>query len=253
MSEAAGERLQKVLAHAGVASRRAAEELIAAGRVSVNGAVVREMGLRVMPRDHVAVDGRPIGRAEKLVHVALNKPTGYVSTARDPEGRPTVMDLVKVPARVYPVGRLDWDTEGLLLLTNDGELAHRLTHPRYGVEKEYHALVEGYPPQSVTRALREGVELEDGWTAPAKVGRLREEDGGLWLAVTIHEGRNRQVRRMLEAVGFPARRLVRVRVGPIHLGQLPFGESRRLERREIDALREMTGLADPLERRERQQ
>jgi 23S rRNA pseudouridine2605 synthase len=206
----------------------------------------------VTPRDLIAVDGRPVGRAEPLVHLALNKPTGYVSTAHDPEGRPTVLDLVSVPARVYPVGRLDWDTEGLLLLTNDGELAHRLTHPRYAVEKEYHALVEGYPPQSVTRALREGVELDDGWTAPAKVGRLREEDGGLWLAITIHEGRNRQVRRMLEAVRFPARRLLRVRVGPIALGGLPFGEARRLDVREVAALRQVTGLADPLERRERQ-
>lgn len=252
MSEAAGERLQKVLAHAGIASRRAAEELIAVGRVAVNGEVVREMGRRVTSRDRIEVDGQPIGRAERLHYLAVNKPSGYISTARDPEGRPTVMELVRVPARVYPIGRLDWDTEGLLLMSNDGELAHRLTHPRYGIEKEYHALIDGYPPQRAVRALREGVELEDGWTAPAKIGRLREEDGGLWLAISIHEGRNRQVRRMIEAVGFAARRLVRVRMGPVRLGRLPPGQVRELARPEVDALREATGLPDPFERSERQ-
>lgn len=252
MSEERGERLQKALAHAGVASRRAAEELIAGGRVAVNGQVVREMGRRVGPDDQITVDGRPVSAAEPLVHLALHKPAGYVSTRHDPEGRPTVVDLIEETARVYPVGRLDWDTEGLLLLTNDGELAHRLTHPRYGIEKEYHAFVAGYPNQAVTQQLRRGVELEDGMTAPAKVRRLDEEGDGLWLSITIHEGRNRQVRRMLEAVGYPARRLVRVRVGPIELGRLPLGWSRPLKAGEVRALRQMTGLADALQRRERQ-
>jgi 23S rRNA pseudouridine2605 synthase len=243
MNEERGERLQKALAHAGVASRRAAEELIAAGRVTVNGEVVREMGRRVLPTDQIAVDGAPVEGPERRVYLALNKPVNYVSTVHDPEGRPTVRSLVDVPERVYPVGRLDWDTEGLLLLTNDGELAHRLTHPRYAVEKEYHALVAGYPNQVVLGQLSRGVELEDGVTAPAQVRRLRQDGDGMWLAITIHEGRNRQVRRMLDAVRYPARRLVRVRIGPIELGRLPVGQWRELTPREVQALQRLTGLA----------
>ncbi|HZR00620.1 MAG TPA: pseudouridine synthase [Chloroflexota bacterium] len=242
MSGESGERLQKALAHAGVASRRAAEALIAAGRVTVNGEVVREMGRRVLPADRIAVDGTPVEGPERHVYLALNKPINYVSTIHDPAGRPTVRSLVDVAERVYPVGRLDWDTEGLLLLTNDGELAHRLTHPRYAVEKEYHALVAGYPNLAVLGRLARGVELEDGVTAPAEVRRLRQGGDGMWLAITLHEGRNRQVRRMLDAVRYPARRLVRVRVGPIELGRLPVGQWRELSAREVEALRRLTGL-----------
>jgi len=236
------ERLQKVLARAGVASRRAAEELIAAGRVRVNGDLVTEMGRRVLPTDRVEVGGRPVAGPAPPAYLALNKPTGYVTTAHDPEDRPTVFDLVRSPARVYPVGRLDWDSEGLLLLTNDGELTHRLTHPRYGVEKEYHALVDGHPNQVTIDRLAAGVPLSDGPTAPALARRLRPTSAGDWVAITIHEGRNRQVRRMLEAVGHPVRRLVRVRVGPIELGALGRGETRELGRDEVVALRRIVGM-----------
>ena len=243
MSEGpSGDRLQKVLAHAGVASRRAAEELIVAGRVAVNGEVVRELGRRVVPTDSIEVDGQPLAGDETRVYLAVNKPMGYVSTARDPEGRPTIVSLVRRKERVYPVGRLDWDTEGLLLLSNDGELTHRLTHPRYGVEKEYHALVGGYPNEAALRRLTGGVHLDDGWTAPAKVQRVRQDAQGIWLAVTLHEGRNRQVRRMLEAVGHPVRQLRRVRFGPVELGDLPSGSTRELEAAEVESLRRATGL-----------
>jgi pseudouridine synthase len=240
--EGQGERLQKVLARAGVASRRAAEELIAAGRVRVNGEVVAEMGRRVRPTDRVEVGGRAVTGPAPPLYLALNKPTGYVTTAHDPEGRPTVFDLVRTPLRVYPVGRLDWDSEGLLLLTNDGELTHRLTHPRYGVEKEYHALVDGHASQLTVDRLASGVRLSDGVTAPARARRLRPTQSGEWIAVTIHEGRNRQVRRMLEAVGHPVRRLIRVRVGPIELGALGRGEARELAREEVAALQRLVGL-----------
>jgi pseudouridine synthase len=243
--DGSGDRLQKVLAHAGVASRRAAEQLIQAGRVSVNGEVVVELGRRVTTADRVEVDGQPIKPSERLVYLALNKPLGHVSTARDPEGRPTVLDLVRRPERLYPVGRLDWDSEGLLLLSNDGALTHRLTHPRYGVEKEYHALVDGYPSGAALQALAEGVRLEDGLSAPADVRRLRQDKLGVWLAITIHEGRNRQVRRMLEAVGHPAKRLIRVRVGPIELGGLPSGRSRDLLPGEVAALRRVALITPP--------
>jgi 23S rRNA pseudouridine2605 synthase len=237
-----GERLQKVLAHAGVASRRAAEELIADGRVAVNGEVVRELGRRVTPGDRIAVDGQPLAGAERRLYLAVNKPIGYVSTAQDPEGRPTIVSLVRREERVYPVGRLDWDTEGLLLLSNDGALTHRLTHPRYGVEKEYHALVAGYPSIATLRHLAEGIRLDDGVTAPAQVRRLRQDGQGMWLAITLHEGRNRQVRRMLEAVRHPVKHLRRVRVGPVELGDLPTGHSRDLNAAELAALRRAGGL-----------
>lgn len=241
MSEERGERLQKLLAHAGVASRRGAEELILAGRVAVNGTVVRELGRRVSPADRIDLDGRPLRPTERLVYLALNKPPGFVSTARDPEGRPTVLQLVRRAERVYPVGRLDWDTEGLLLLTNDGALTNRLTHPRYGVEKEYHALVAGYPDEEALAQLAEGVELDDGQTEPAGVRRLRQTREGVWIAVTIHEGRNRQVRRMFSVVGHPVRRLIRARVGPVELGGLPSGQVRELLPREVNELRRASG------------
>ena len=235
-----GDRLQKVLAHAGIASRRAAEDLIAAGRVTVNGEIVSEMGRRVLATDGVSVDGVPVQGAERLIYLMLNKPTGFITTTHDPEGRPTVLALVRSNQRIYPIGRLDWDTEGLLLLTNDGELANRLTHPRFGVEKEYHALVSGYPNQIALNRLTEGMMLEDGKTEPSVVKRLRQDKDGIWIGITIHEGRNRQVRRMLDEVGHPAKALVRVRVGSLVLDDLPSGAYRPLTSAEVATLRAAT-------------
>jgi 23S rRNA pseudouridine2605 synthase len=226
------DRLQKILARAGLGSRRASEGLIAAGRVRVNGELAR-LGDRADPEtDRIEVDGAVVGVRAGLVHYLLNKPAGVVTTASDPQGRPTVVGLVPAEPRVFPVGRLDADTEGLLLLTNDGELAHRLTHPSFGVEKEYLAEVEGRPTRGVLRRLREGVDLDDGRTAPARASVV----GDRLLRITIHEGRNRQVRRMCDAVGLPVRRLVRVRVGPITDRRLAPGEWRPLEQEEVRAL-----------------
>jgi 23S rRNA pseudouridine2605 synthase len=225
-------RLAKFLAHAGVASRRAAEDLIAAGRVSVAGQTVTDPARDVSESSGVAVDGRPVEPEPREVH-ALNKPAGVVSTARDTHGRPTVVQLVHSRRRLYPVGRLDADSTGLILLTNDGELAQRLAHPRHGVEKVYRARVQ---PARVTpaalRALREGVELEDGRTAPAKV---RQPARGV-LEVTLREGRKRQVRRMVEAVGHRVLELERVAFGPLSLLGLEPGQSRRLEDAEVERL-----------------
>ncbi len=228
-----GERLQKVLAARGWGSRRACEELIVAGRVRVNGEVA-VLGRRVDPdRDRVEVDGVPVGVRPDLVHYLLNKPAGVVTTASDPEGRPTVVELVPREPRVFPVGRLDAATEGLLLLTNDGDLAQRLTHPSHGVEKEYLVEVDGglVAPRALRR-LREGVELDDGPTAPAEVS---QPSPGV-LRLTIHEGRNRQVRRMCEAVGHPVRRLVRTRIGPLSDRTLRPGSWRALRPEELVAL-----------------
>ena len=227
-----GVRLQKILAQAGLGSRRACEELIAAGRVQVNGRVATLGGRADPEHDRVEVDGEPVGVRPGLVYYALNKPTGVVTTASDPQGRPTVVDLVPGEPRVFPVGRLDADTEGLLLLTNDGDLAHRLTHPSHGVEKEYLAQVEGRPSRGALRALRDGVELDDGRTAPAKVAQVADDT----LRITIHEGRNRQVRRMCEAVGHPVVRLVRTRIGSLSERRLAPGEWRELSREEVRAL-----------------
>jgi 23S rRNA pseudouridine2605 synthase len=227
-----GERLQKVLARTGIGSRRVCEDLIAEGRVTVNGAVA-ELGRRVDPEtDRVEVDGVPLSVREGLVHYLLNKPAGVVTTASDPQGRPTVVELVPAEPRVFPVGRLDADTEGLLLLTNDGDLTHRLTHPSFGVEKEYLALVEGTPSAGALRRLREGVELDDGVTAPARASLQPPSS----LTLVIHEGRNRQVRRMCEAIGHPVQRLVRVRVGPIADRRLAPGAWRPLTQDEVRAL-----------------
>jgi 23S rRNA pseudouridine2605 synthase len=225
-------RLQKILARAGFGSRRASEALIAAGRVRVNGEVAT-LGDRADPEtDRIEVDGVVVGVRPGLVHYLLNKPAGVVTTASDPQGRPTVVGLVPAGPRVFPVGRLDAETEGLLLLTNDGELAHRLTHPSFGVDKEYLAEVGGQPTRGALRRLREGVDLEDGPTAPAKVSLV----GDRLLRITIHEGRKRQVRRMCDAVGLPVRRLVRVRIGPIADRRLAPGEWRALEPGEVRAL-----------------
>lgn len=233
---AEGERLQKVLAAAGIGSRRVCEELIAAGRVLVNDAPVK-LGRRVDPAtDQIAVDGVPVAVRPGLVYYLLNKPAGVVSTASDPQGRPTVVQMVPSEPRVYPVGRLDAGTEGLLLLTNDGDLAHRLTHPSFGIEKEYLAHVHGEPRPAAIRRLRDGVELDDGITAPAQVSQV----GPGVLRIIIHEGRNRQVRRMAEAVGHPVRRLVRTRIGSLRGGGLEPGEWRELTQSEIRVLERET-------------
>lgn len=227
--EPQGERLQKLLARAGFGSRRACEELIEAGRVSVNG-VTAVLGRRVdAVSDRVEVDGMAIGVRPGLVYYLLNKPAGVLSSASDARGRPVVVDLVPPEPRVFPVGRLDAMTEGLLLLTNDGDFAHRCTHPSFGLEKEYLAEVRGDPSPADIRTLREGVELSDGRTAPAKVNRIGPE----LIRIVIHEGRNRQVRRMCEAVGHPVERLVRTRIGPLVDRTLAPGQWRELSVGEV--------------------
>jgi 23S rRNA pseudouridine2605 synthase len=229
-------RLNAFLARAGVASRRGADELIKAGRVTVNG-VPGELCTFVERGTEVRVEGRPVG-PQRLRHVLLNKPRGTITTARDPQGRPTVVDLVGGDVRVVPVGRLDRATTGVLLLTNDGPLAHRLAHPRYEVEKVYVAEVEGEPDDRALQALAEGVELEDGPTAPARVRRLAPSR----LELVLHEGRNRQVRRMLEAVGHPVVKLRRARYAGLGTGRLRPGEHRELTRAEVASLRRLVGL-----------
>jgi pseudouridine synthase len=223
-------RLNAYLARAGVASRRGADELIKAGRVTVNGEP-GQLNTFVEKQDRVEVDGTPVS-AQTLRYVLLHKPAGAVTTARDPQGRPTVVDLVDVPERVVPVGRLDVDTTGALLLTNDGPLAHRLAHPRYGVAKIYEAEVEGTPDDAALRALAEGVELEDGMTAPATVSCLAPSR----IQLTLHEGRNRQVRRMLEVVGHPVQRLHRSVYAGLTLDGLEPGGWRELQPDEVKRL-----------------
>ena len=223
-------RLNAYLARAGVASRRGADQLIKAGRVLVNGEP-GQLNTVVQAGDRVEVDGRPVAK-QRLAYVLLNKPAGVVTTARDPQGRPTVVDLVGHETRVVPVGRLDADTTGALLLTNDGPLAHRLAHPRYGVEKVYDVDVDGNPREDAFRRLREGIELEDGRTAPAKARRL----GPGRIELTLHEGRNRQVKRMLEAVGHPVRRLHRSAYAGLKLEGLEPGAWRELEPSEVERL-----------------
>jgi len=229
-----GERLQKVLARAGYGSRRRCEELIEHGRVAVDGEVAL-LGRRVDPaRARITVDGAPAPTAPGLVYFLLNKPAGVVTTAEDPKGRPTVLSLVPTEPRVFPVGRLDRATEGLLILTNDGDLSQLLSHPSHGVEKEYLAQVHGDPSPQAVRRLREGVLLDDGITAPARVSRVAP---GL-LRVAIHEGRNRQVRRMCSAVGHEVIRLVRTRIGPLADSSLAPGEYRELTTAEVRKLGE---------------
>jgi 23S rRNA pseudouridine2605 synthase len=231
-----GERLQKVLARAGLGSRRAAEGLIADGRVTVDGAVAR-LGQRIDPEHaQVEVDGVPVTVREGVVYYLLNKPRRVVTTAHDPEGRPTAVELVPAEPRVFPVGRLDYETEGLLVLTNDGELAQLVTHPRHGIEKAYLAEVSGVPSRAAIRTLRDGVVLDDGPTAPARVRLVQDQGGTAALEIVVHEGRNRIVRRMCEAVGHPVRRLVRIRVGPITDRRLAPGAWRPLRPREVQAL-----------------
>jgi len=234
-------RVHRALAQAGVASRRAAETLVAEGRVTVNGDVAA-VGQVVRDADVLAVDGRTV-HAEPIRTYMLNKAMGVVSTASDPEGRPTVLDGLPDDVRLYPIGRLDIDTTGLLLITNDGDLAHRLMHPRSKVPKTYEALVEGRVSSTSVRALRNGIELDDGPTQPARVEILdRQAPGGTWLRIEITEGRNRQVRRMCEALGHRVRRLVRTRYGGLGLGRLRRGEHRLLTSAELARLAAQAGM-----------
>jgi pseudouridine synthase len=229
-------RINAYLARAGVASRRGAEELVQAGRVTVNGRPA-ELSTSVGARDAVELDGRRLD-PEPLAYVLLHKPAGVVTTARDPHGRPTVVGLVRHEARVVPVGRLDADTTGVLLLTNDGALAHRLAHPRYGIEKVYEATVEGIPDAGDLRRLCEGVELDDGRTAPAKARILQRGAGGATLELILHEGRKHQVKRMCEAVGHPVKRLHRSLYAGLSPGALAPGQWRELTRQEVARLRD---------------
>jgi 23S rRNA pseudouridine2605 synthase len=234
------ERLQKIISAAGITSRRASEELILAGRVSVNGTVVSELGSKADPAiDTVCVDGKPLTIASKRLYILLYKPVGYLTTLDDPDGRPLVTDLLKeIGERVYPVGRLDYNTEGLLLLTSDGEWANQLMHPRHEVEKEYHVRVRGKVHKSQLDQLAGGVEIEGRKTAPARVSVIKEGEQNDWFSITIHEGRNRQVRRMCEAVSLSVVRLRRVRYGMLSMGVLKPGEFRYLTEAEVAGLRD---------------
>ena len=242
-------RLQKILAQAGVASRRAAEKLIAEGRVTVNGETVREMGTKADPAAHdISVDGRRIKAAERLRYILLNKPAGFVTTRSDPQRRRTVIDLLGgIREYVYPVGRLDYDTEGLLLLTNDGDLAAALTHPRHGVERTYEARVAGMPDQDAVNRLRKGIPLDGKRTLPADVALLNKSGREGLLLITIREGRNRQVRRMCEAVGHPVDKLKRVRIGPLSDKMLRRGEWRDLTSEEVRALKKLSRKVEKVE------
>jgi 23S rRNA pseudouridine2605 synthase len=257
MNEApTGDRLQKILSAAGVASRRAAETLIVNGRVSVNGVTVLELGTRADPaRDDIRVDGQRVRVASRHRYILLNKPRGYMTTRKDPEGRPTVLDLLpEVREYIYPVGRLDYDSEGLLLLTNDGDLAARLLHPSHEVEREYHARVRGVPEESQLERLRRGVTIEGRRTAPAAVrlidsGLGAREDQSL-VSIALHEGRTRQVRDMCDAIGHPVVRLKRVRFGPIADRMLKVGMHRDLTAREVAMLKQAAGgVSSPSGRR----
>ena len=229
------ERLQKVLARAGMGSRRVCEKLIVEQRVTVNGEFA-ELGEKVDPETaEIEVDGLKVGVRQDLVYYLLNKPIGVITTSKDPQERSTVVDLVPTHPRVFPVGRLDADTEGLILLTNDGDLTHYLTHPSFGVEKEYLVQVDVKPSRNAIRELRQGVELDDGITAPAKVSLVDEK----LIKIVIHEGRNRQVRRMCDSVGHPVKRLIRSRIGPIVDTSLRPGSFRELTNQELKSIREI--------------
>ncbi|MBM3236054.1 rRNA pseudouridine synthase [Candidatus Poribacteria bacterium] len=231
-------RLEKFLSEAGVASRRHAKQIISEGRITVNGQEVFIPGTHIAPvTDVIKLDGKSVSLVKKKVYIALNKPAGYLSTAIDDRDRPTVLHLLRdLPVRVYPVGRLDFDTEGLLLLTNDGELAHKITHPSYQIDKIYIAWVLGHPDESALEKLRNGIQLEDGVTAPAKVIATEQTDNQTCLKMTIHEGKKRQIKRMCRAVGHEVQHLRRIQVGPIKLGNLRVGKYRHLSSKEVEAV-----------------
>ncbi len=233
------ERLQKIIAQAGIASRREAEKIITDGRVAVNGEVVTELGTKAdAGTDRITVDGKPIIVEGRKRYILLYKPVGYMTTMKDPGGRPIVIDLLKdINERVYPVGRLDYNTEGLLLLTNDGALANRLAHPSHEVDKGYLVRVRGQASPSQIKHLQLGVKLEDGMTAPAQVELFKESEQNCWISITIHEGRYRQVRRMCEAVGLTVVRLKRSRYGSLEIGELKPGQYRELTPVEVERLK----------------
>lgn len=236
------ERIQKILAKAGIASRREAERMMLEGRVSVNGKIVDTLGFKADPsRDYIKVDGRRLTHFEPKVILLLNKPRGYLSTVKDPKGRPTIMDLLKeVKWRIYPVGRLDFDAEGLLLVTNDGDLAHLLSHPRFSVPKTYLAKVAGVPEERKLNRLKRGVMLEDGEARAASCSLIRQREKNSWVRIVVTEGRNRLVKRMFSALGHTVLKLKRVEYGPIRLGDLPFGQFRYLDAEEIEKLRQIS-------------
>ena len=236
-------RLQKFLAQAGVCSRRAAEELIRQGRVEVNGEKA-ELGRSVDPsKDSIRLDGKPVFLQTQRILLALNKPCGCVTTASDPQGRRTVLDFLPISGvRIFPVGRLDYDAEGLLLLTNDGELANRLLHPRYGISKVYDVKIKGHPDKKAIEHLRSGVRIEEGVTAPAEVEIIRELPNSAWLRITLHQGWNRQIKRMGEAVGHPVVKIRRISYGPVCLGRLKPGRHRLLRPDEIRKIYEETRI-----------
>lgn len=237
MADKTHPKLHTFLAHAGIASRRKSELLIAEGKVKVNGKVVKDVAERVFPaKDKVEVSGKLIAEQPAFVYYLLHKPAGYVSTVSDPDGKPTVMSLVPKTTRMYPVGRLDLESEGLILITNNGELAQKLTHPRYEIKKTYHVLVRTSPSNTALNTLRNGVRLTDGVTRPAEVELFKHDHGNTWIKVTIHEGKHRQVRRMCAQVGLQVLRLVRLTMGPVELGELPIGKWRLLTAEEEQAL-----------------
>ena len=237
------ERLHKIMAAAGIASRRAAEEMIRQGRVSVNNAIIGEMGVKADPaEDEIRVDGKLISIEIQKIYLMLNKPPGYVTTLRDPEGRRIITDLLRdISERVYPVGRLDYDSEGLILLTNDGEFAQKMQHPRFNVPKTYLVKIKGNLSKKEILAIQKGIDLEDGRFSPLEVEVERINRKSCWVRMVIHEGRNRVIRRLFEAMGHPVARLVRVAIGELSLGSLKVGEFRHLKRKEIHKLMEKTG------------
>lgn len=234
------QRIQKILAQMGIASRRKAEELITEGRVVVNGKTAA-IGMKVDPaKDHIKVDGKLITRTEPKIYLLFNKPKGVVTSLSDPEGRPTIKDFLKgIKYRIFPVGRLDYDSEGLLLITNDGDFAHAVLHPSKSIPKTYHVKVKGVVDESGLEKLRRGVRLEDGMTAPAKVKSLRKSENNSWLEITIHEGRKRQIRRMAEKIGHQVIKLKRVGINGLKLGDLKSGEIRRLTIEEVEKLKSL--------------
>lgn len=230
-------RLQKFLAHAGIASRRAAENIIKQGRVAVNGKIITDMGVTVIDTDIVTVDGKLVGNEEEKKYIMLHKPVGYVSSVKDQFGRPTVLDLVKdVDGRLYPVGRLDYDTSGLILLTNDGDFTYHLTHPKHEINKVYEALISGKPSKKEIDMFETGLKIEDYKTSPAKIIIKEVNKNNTLVHITIHEGKNRQVRKMCAAIGHKVISLKRISIGPIALGDLPEGKWRNLTKAELNSL-----------------
>ena len=240
------ERLQKVIAHAGITSRREAERLILDGQVVVNGSVITTLGTKVDPaHDVITVKGARVKPAPEKLYVLMNKPVGYVSTVKDPQQRPVIIDVLRhIKSRVYPVGRLDYDAEGLILLTNDGELAYRLQHPRYRINRTYEVKVKEFFPGEKLSLLRNGIQLEDGITLPAKATFLKKAMRNSWLSITLYEGRNKQVKRMCAAVGHPVLKIKRIRFGSLKLGRMSPGDYRHLTQDEVKSLYRLVGLSD---------